>query len=655
VNAHDRVLDELAKRGRVRTQAGYHMAQCPAHEDSQASLSVKRGTDGRVLLNCHAGCDTSAVVDQLGLTLADLFDPEEQPSKPSKVAEYRYTDADGNLLFVKERYVPKTFRVRRASGEYSLGDTERVLYRLPEVVAGRAAGRTIWIVEGEKDADRLAALGEVATCNFDGAGAANQRPKWRASYNQWLAGAAKVVVVRDRDVPGHAHARAVAESIGGAVRRLDVREAVEGNDLSDHLDAGHALDELVPVDLYGSDDPPPTEAPDDPEDRRQQLSARFIPGATFILDAPDGVLSVWGEDEQVLWARGETLLLVGPPGVGKTTLAGQLLRARLGGEDTLLGWAVAPTVSRVLYLAMDRPPQIARSMKRVFREEDRELLNERLVVWRGPPESDLAKDTGLLLEMAAAADADTVVLDSVKDAAIKLSDDEVGAGLNQAFQRTLVAGVEVLGLHHQTKRSGSGTGKPDTLADVYGSAWITAGAGSVLLLWGSPGDLVVDLRHLKQPAEDVGPLRLIHDHASGRTTVHQEIDLLQVARDNSSHGLAARAAACRLFATMEPQDNEVEKARRKLKALAEKGLLIAKTDPPPAGGGRPEVRFIPPRCGGCRRCSRSNHATTHAPFRTLASLAGHRVPTDLDKPAGQATTSATTPTTPPTNHAAPPL
>ena len=43
---------------------------------------------------------------------------------------------------------------------------ERVLYRLPEVLA---AGE-VWVVEGEKDADSLAALGIVATCNAGGAG-----------------------------------------------------------------------------------------------------------------------------------------------------------------------------------------------------------------------------------------------------------------------------------------------------------------------------------------------------------------------------------------------------------------------------------------------------------------------------------------------------
>jgi hypothetical protein len=33
-------------------------ARCPAHDDRHASLSVSPGDDGRLLLLCHAGCDT---------------------------------------------------------------------------------------------------------------------------------------------------------------------------------------------------------------------------------------------------------------------------------------------------------------------------------------------------------------------------------------------------------------------------------------------------------------------------------------------------------------------------------------------------------------------------------------------------------------------
>jgi hypothetical protein len=50
-------------------------ARCPAHEDSTASLSVKEADDGRVLLNCFAGCEAERVTNELGLQLRDLFTP----------------------------------------------------------------------------------------------------------------------------------------------------------------------------------------------------------------------------------------------------------------------------------------------------------------------------------------------------------------------------------------------------------------------------------------------------------------------------------------------------------------------------------------------------------------------------------------------------
>lgn len=50
-------------------------ARCPAHEDRKASLSISAGNDGAALVKCHAGCDTSAIVEAVGLKLADLFAP----------------------------------------------------------------------------------------------------------------------------------------------------------------------------------------------------------------------------------------------------------------------------------------------------------------------------------------------------------------------------------------------------------------------------------------------------------------------------------------------------------------------------------------------------------------------------------------------------
>ncbi len=246
----------------------------------------------------------------------------------------------------------------------------------------------------------------------------------------------------------------------------------------------------------------------EPEPKQPDMwQRRLVRGGSFVLDQPREVPALWGAGDRVLWARGEALMIVGPAGVGKTTLAQQVVIARLGLTSEVLDLPVEPTSSRVLYLACDRPPQIARSLARMVRPCDRELLDDRLMVWKGPPPLDFARHPDTLLDMAQSAQADTVVIDSLKDVALKLTDDEAGSGYNSARQRALAEGVDLIELHHQRKAGSGLAGKPNSLADVYGSVWITAGAGSVLLVWGEAGDSVVQVTHLKQPAEDVGLCR----------------------------------------------------------------------------------------------------------------------------------------------------
>jgi hypothetical protein len=250
------------------------------------------------------------------------------------------------------------------------------------------------------------------------------------------------------------------------------------------------------------------------------------------------------------------------------------VRARLGLASQVLGYAVRPTGSKILYLAMDRPRQIRRSLLRQFRPEDRDAADERLVVWQGPPPYDLAKFPGLLLDLVRKAGADTVVVDSLKDAFLGLTDDEAAAGYNRARQTALTHGaVEVLELHHQRK-SGANSTAPTTLADLYGSVWIAAGAGSVILLWGSPGDLVVQLRHLKQPMAEVGPFHILHDHDHGTSSIHRGADLVRLATIAGSGGLTVKAAAAAMYETDKLTDSDIEKARRRLRSLAKQGFLV---------------------------------------------------------------------------------
>jgi AAA domain len=312
-------------------------------------------------------------------------------------------------------------------------------------------------------------------------------------------------------------------------------------------------------------------APEPSPDDEQERGYSFTPGGVFVLDAPLLPPAIWGRGGEVLWAEGESLMPTGPVGAGKTTLAGQLAAARLGVLDKVLGFEVTPGDGNVLYLAMDRPSQIRRSLRRLFGDQHRGLLDDKLKVWSGPPPLDMARYTGLLTEIANDAGADTVVIDSLKDAAIGLTDDEVGAGYNRARQTALRAGIQLLELHHQIKR-GPGGGIPDALADVYGSTWLAAGAGSVVLLWGAAGDPIVQLKHLKQPAEEVGPLLIRHDHDTGLSEVWHATDLFAIA-SSRREGLTAKAATRVLFSTDQPTSAQVERARRKLDKLVASGLL----------------------------------------------------------------------------------
>jgi len=314
---------------------------------------------------------------------------------------------------------------------------------------------------------------------------------------------------------------------------------------------------------------------DQQEDEEEpQKSSRAQDGATFILDGPKDTPSVWGRDDQVLWAAGETLMLVGPQGVGKSTLLQQLSLARIGLREEVLGYAIGQTSSHVLYIAADRPAQIRRSFFRMVTEADRAVLTERLMVWAGPLPFDLAAQPEKLLAFVQQFDADTLVIDSLKDVAFDLPKDEVGVRVNHALQLVLSAGIEIVVAHHQRKATAQNK-KPSTLGDVYGSVWLTAGCGSVVLLWGEAGDPVIELSHLKQPVSEVGPLKMLHDHDHGSTALSENPDLLDVLRKRGS--LTAEQAARVLFDRDTPSESQIEKARRRMGQLTRKGLALERT------------------------------------------------------------------------------
>jgi CHC2-type zinc finger protein len=72
MTAASKVLDRLTRV--KQTGAGRWIALCPAHEDRAPSLSIREMEDGRVLINCFAGCGAGDVLDAIGLRMSDLFD-----------------------------------------------------------------------------------------------------------------------------------------------------------------------------------------------------------------------------------------------------------------------------------------------------------------------------------------------------------------------------------------------------------------------------------------------------------------------------------------------------------------------------------------------------------------------------------------------------
>ncbi|MDP9351634.1 MAG: hypothetical protein M3P51_08865, partial [Chloroflexota bacterium] len=142
-------------------------------------------------------------------------------------AHYPYTDENGRLLYEVLRFKPKAFRPRRPDGKWTLEGVRQVLYHLPDVVEAIAEGRWIYVVEGEKDAENLAARDLCATTNFGGA------KKWRPEYTATLRGA-KVAILPDNDPAGREHADVVARALRGTaaeIRILDLPGLPEKGDV----------------------------------------------------------------------------------------------------------------------------------------------------------------------------------------------------------------------------------------------------------------------------------------------------------------------------------------------------------------------------------------------------------------------------------------
>ncbi len=213
------------------------MAKCPSHEDHTASLSIGRGTDGRTLLHCFAGCTSKQIAASAGLTLSDLFSEETRGRQSCRataqqcntqigctltayaeakrlpierlrawgvsdfkfmsqpVVRIEYRDVDGSEAAVRFRTALRNdpdggerFVWRRGS--------KVMLYGLDRLELARKAGYIV-IVEGESDC-HVCWLHDVPAVGLPGA------ETWRNEWSAHFQGIPTIYVVIEPDKGGEA-------------------------------------------------------------------------------------------------------------------------------------------------------------------------------------------------------------------------------------------------------------------------------------------------------------------------------------------------------------------------------------------------------------------------------------------------------------------
>lgn len=326
----DRVVSAFRDSGLTVVERGGDRAeaQAPGHSGADRSVSL-RSIEGRVLMYCHAGEQLDDVLAAIGLQTRDLFDSPQGST-------YEYPDG---------RHVHRSPEKRFRQSGNTKG---RSLFR-----ANRVTGAaTVFVVEGEQDVHAVESAGGVAVCSAQGAG--------KAHLFDWepLRGK-KVVVVRDRDEPGHKHAAQVAELLSGVAESVRIVEAKTGKDAADHLTAGHTLDEFVELPAAASqlvhNVPPAERRSDDGEEERPPR--RSVAAQVVDLARSEYVLGVTDTDEPfgVSTARPHIAMLLRG---GRTGLRAELSRQFFALNNTVPSQQALADAGMVLEgFASQEPPR----------------------------------------------------------------------------------------------------------------------------------------------------------------------------------------------------------------------------------------------------------------------------------------------------------
>lgn len=283
---------ELAAALKGRRTGTSWMARCPAHDDSEPSLSIRHSQTGKILVHCFAGCaqdDVIAALRAVGLWVSDQGRNGEasRRSAPAMVAEQvphrgamaMWTESAPPTGTVVERYLrsraitvplPRTLRfhpaLRHRSGAESpamvalvtsgVDDEPIAIHRTflahdgsrkaplepTKMMLGRCAGGAVRLAP----ADDTVMIGEgIETCLS--AMQETGLPAWAALSTTGLRAldlptrVREVIVLADGDEAGERAARAAAERWVRERRHVRIARPPAGYDFNDVL-RRHGLD-----------------------------------------------------------------------------------------------------------------------------------------------------------------------------------------------------------------------------------------------------------------------------------------------------------------------------------------------------------------------------------------------------------------------------
>lgn len=236
----------------------------PGHSPKDRSLSVRFSPDAPdgFVVNSFSTDDfgdcRDYVREKLGLPAA------KGEARQFEVESYRYENEFGVLQYETVRYnfkfldgsleldggkPRKKFLARRRSegGEWIYkvkGFIDPVPYKLPQLLNAIRYLKRIFLVEGERKADRLRALGLEATCNPFGC-----KWEWTDEFVEHFRGA-EVIILPDHDGPGRAWAAECLRLLTGvavSVKIVSLGLTEKSADIVDWLDVGNTAEELLTI------------------------------------------------------------------------------------------------------------------------------------------------------------------------------------------------------------------------------------------------------------------------------------------------------------------------------------------------------------------------------------------------------------------------